>query len=76
MKRTVVTWAATALAVASLTLGNPGSAAPAFAETAGAIRPLGSTSAPRVRCFVLDEADWYIVTGQVSPYGGTWCSRR
>jgi hypothetical protein len=27
-------------------------------------------------CYVLDEADWYIVTGEVSPWGGMICFRR
>ena len=30
----------------------------------------------RAVCYVLDEADWYIATGQVSQYGGMICFLR
>jgi hypothetical protein len=30
----------------------------------------------RAVCYVLDEADWYIATGQVSEYGGMICFAR
>ena len=41
----------------------------------------GSAAAPlgrrrRAVCYVLDEADWYIATGQVSEYGGMICFLR
>jgi hypothetical protein len=31
--------------------------------------------ARRVVCRVMDEAEWFLVTGMHSPYGGTLCSR-
>lgn len=27
-------------------------------------------------CRVMDTAEWYLLTGQYSEYGGTWCVRR
>ncbi len=38
----------------------------------GSVRYAPPASA-KVVCHVLDEADWGIVTGQVSPYGGMYC---
>ncbi|MDX6379670.1 MAG: hypothetical protein QOI57_694 [Rubrobacteraceae bacterium] len=26
-------------------------------------------------CKVYDQAEWYMLTGQDSTYGGTWCTR-
>jgi hypothetical protein len=27
-------------------------------------------------CKVYDQAEWFLLTGQNSEYGGTWCTRR
>jgi len=29
----------------------------------------------KTACHVLDPIDWWVVTGQVSEYGGTYCHR-
>ena len=34
-----------------------------------------SVLARRAVCRVMDEAEWFLVTGQQSPYGGTFCTR-
>lgn len=47
-----------------------------LAMVAGIAAPVQQVDAARARCYVLDQAEWYLVFGELTDYGGMVCYRR
>lgn len=47
-----------------------------LAMFAGVAAPVQQVDAARTRCYVLDQAEWYLIFGELTDVGGTVCYRR
>ena len=77
MRRTVTRWTATGLLVGVLALGvgalAPSTTGVAFAAELASAQ--GSTIQAKARCRVMGPEEWYLITGQMTEYGGMMCVR-
>jgi hypothetical protein len=63
--------------VALIAAGGAGPSIASLDRSAGPVQHLpGETGDPmKVQCKTYDRAEWYLLTGMDSEYGGTWCYR-